>query len=65
MVELSIKLRGAWADGDGAQQEERPLNIKIVEGRHDNWSKVHADQEYSLNVNLKRLNHCKVSMKIA
>ncbi|XP_031554350.1 activating signal cointegrator 1 complex subunit 3-like [Actinia tenebrosa] len=61
VVGISVKLRGAWADGDGAQQEERPLDIETLEGRHDNWSKVHADQEYSLNIELKRLNRFKGS----
>jgi hypothetical protein len=63
VINLSLKLRGAWADGDGAQQEERALKKDMVEGRHDNWFKVHADQEYALSVDLKRFNRFKVNIE--
>ncbi|KAK3734227.1 hypothetical protein QZH41_012947, partial [Actinostola sp. cb2023] len=61
VINTYLKLRGAWADGDGAQQEARPLKLDLHDGRHDNWSRVHADQEYSLNINLRRLNRVKGS----
>jgi len=57
---MTLRLRGAWADGDGAKQEERPVKKDLMDSRHDDWSKVHADQEYALNINLKRLNRAKV-----
>ncbi|EDO46714.1 predicted protein [Nematostella vectensis] len=54
MLALSIKLRGAWEEGDGAKKAEKPVRTDLV-GLHDNWVTVHADQEYAMKVSLKRL----------
>lgn len=53
-VNVQLSIRGWW-DGS-SQEEEAERKIKIPADR-ENWVEVHAEQEYTLVVNLHRLNH--------
>ncbi|ELT88015.1 hypothetical protein CAPTEDRAFT_159536 [Capitella teleta] len=51
-IEMSLRVQGVWEEGSG-QQESRQVP---QDGRRGDWIPVHADQEYVLNIGLKRIN---------
>ncbi|XP_059138482.1 activating signal cointegrator 1 complex subunit 3-like, partial [Physella acuta] len=59
LIEVSIEIKG-WLEGEQTALS-RPVNLSYKDGRRPNsdWLKVHADQEYVLNISLKRINKIK------
>ena len=64
-ITVSVSLRGRWADTPAAKgTEERPIlihtNRQSSSPRDDKWIQVATEEEYTLVVNLRRLNKAKV-----
>ena len=64
-VAVSVSLRGRWADTPAEKgTEERPIlihkNGPSSSQRDDKWMQVATEEEYTLMVNLRRLNKAKV-----
>uniref|UniRef100_K1RGX5 Activating signal cointegrator 1 complex subunit 3 n=1 Tax=Magallana gigas TaxID=29159 RepID=K1RGX5_MAGGI len=59
-VEVNMVVKGWWEGGEG-QQEARKVSKAHTGGRRpdSDWIQVHADQEYVIEVTLKRLNKFK------
>lgn len=59
-VEVNMEVKGWWEGGEG-QQEARKVSKAHTGGRRpdSDWIQVHADQEYVIEVTLKRLNKFK------
>lgn len=60
-VIVSATIRGRW-EGT-ATEEERPINIKAhgqKPGKDDKWLQVALEEEYTIVVNLRRINKAKV-----
>ncbi|XP_071112657.1 activating signal cointegrator 1 complex subunit 3-like [Haliotis cracherodii] len=56
-IQVSIKVKGFWEGSEG-KEEARMVNLSNTGGRRRDadWIKVHADQEYVLQVDLARVN---------
>lgn len=55
VLEVSLSVKGYW-EGSGAEQTERPLPAASAGLREEgSWLDVHADQEYVLQVALRRI----------
>lgn len=55
MVEVKLSVKGWWEESQ--QQTERPLpGLGSSLREENNWLDVHADQEYVLQVTLRRIN---------
>ncbi|XP_054714411.1 activating signal cointegrator 1 complex subunit 3-like [Uloborus diversus] len=63
IISLAASIKGWWNDSDG--EETRPLKIGKVCGPkpEGHWLKVHADQEYVLSVDLRRLSRARSDRK--
>ena len=64
-IAVSVSLRGRWADTAADKgTEERPIlidtNRQGSSQRDDTWTQVATEEEYTLVVNLRRLNKAKV-----
>nr|XP_022293850.1 activating signal cointegrator 1 complex subunit 3-like [Crassostrea virginica] len=59
-IQVNLQVKGWWEGGEG-QQEARNVNTSHTGGRRpeSDWIQVHADQEYVIEVSLKRLNRVK------
>jgi len=57
MIEVRMSIQGWWEGGAG-KQETKPVPMDRHGGRRaeSSWLKVHADQEYVLTVDLRRIN---------
>ncbi|CAK8672120.1 unnamed protein product [Clavelina lepadiformis] len=57
LVEVSLSIRGWWADNPLREVQKKVSSCFGVSLRDEkSWLNVHADQEYSLTVNLRRMN---------
>ncbi|KAI1885583.1 hypothetical protein AGOR_G00205300 [Albula goreensis] len=55
VIEVEVRVKGWWEDSQ--EKNERPLPTAVANIRDEkSWMPVHADQEYVLQVNLRRLN---------
>ena len=56
-IEMRLNIKGWWEGGTG-EQEDRPVHLKSGLGmkKDTDWIQIHADQEYVLNINFRRLN---------
>ncbi|MBN3311110.1 ASCC3 protein, partial [Amia calva] len=55
VIEVGMSIKGWWEDAEG--QTERRLPTGVSDIRNDkNWVSVHADQEYMLQINMRRTN---------
>ena len=64
-IAVSVSLRGRWADTAADKgTEERSIRIHTnrqgSSQRDDKWTQVATEEEYTLVVNLRRLNKAKV-----
>uniref|UniRef100_W5NIJ2 Activating signal cointegrator 1 complex subunit 3 n=1 Tax=Lepisosteus oculatus TaxID=7918 RepID=W5NIJ2_LEPOC len=55
VIEVGMSIKGWWEESEG--QTERGLPTVVSDIRNEkNWVSVHADQEYVLQINLRRIN---------
>nr|XP_060609072.1 activating signal cointegrator 1 complex subunit 3 [Anolis sagrei ordinatus] len=55
VIEVSLVIKGCWNDAV-QEQKELPVSMLATSMRDDKkWMKLHADQEYMLQINLRRL----------
>ncbi|KAL5009476.1 hypothetical protein ScPMuIL_011781 [Solemya velum] len=56
-IDINLSVKGWWKDGSG-DQEIKPVNIHHTSGVRpdEDWIQLHADQEYVLHVDMRKIN---------
>ncbi|XP_039603796.1 activating signal cointegrator 1 complex subunit 3 [Polypterus senegalus] len=54
VIEVGMSIKGCWEDSQEQSEKILPLGVSDVRNEK-NWLSVHADQEYVLQINLRRI----------
>lgn len=58
---MTLSVKGWWQGGEKEEVRQVPAQKRSGVRPPSDWIRVHADQEYVLNIDFKRLNKHKVS----
>ena len=58
---MTLSVKGWWEGGEKEEAKQVPAQTRSGVRPQSDWIRVHADQEYVLNIDFKRLNKHKVS----